>query len=452
MQGGRYAGSTVNRSILVNGLWVAMKCNNGIVVTDLDVYNRTLRACTWSMNNEYPFTSSNTYMHRIIIDVELEKGLSVDHIDWMKTDNRLANLRIATQAEQNMNRFTRVDKVPACEELAMMGISRLPRGIRWDNTCGRYTCTVYKNSNGTRAGMNKVAKFKDCLDVYVKLLEADGQSMAAHQLGSARFKLAAEYNDILKSAHAFDSTFPDGPYANLDDIMDDLTYAKSIMAKLTDVQVTKGPANLAWRDVSFKKDIIARIKGETVTLYDACYRDKLGPMNWDVDASAPRVSKVPLASYVWNVLAKREIPDGHVVGAVSRRAFDVRLENLELVPGKQGYRGVDNDWVVPEGVDIGMRFLPKGVTVNNSKVMISQAGRLRPDEHGADKTGKWSKSVSKSRDNVQKLISEAIDCLKKTHDDFDASNVSYQRLLGEHIDSLSTLLRSGTSDSLAGEG
>ena len=74
------------------------------------------------------------------------------------------------------------------------------------------------------------------------------------------------------------------------------------------------------------------------------------------------------------------------------------------VPGKQGYL-----------VDIGMRFLPKGVTVNNSKVMISQAGRLRPGEHGADKTGKWAKSLSLKRDNIQKLLVDAIDCLSHTN-------------------------------------
>jgi hypothetical protein len=37
-----------------------------------------------------------------------------------------------------------------------------------------------------------------------------------------------------------DIKIPDGPYTIFEDFLDDLTYAKQIMAKLTDVHVTRG--------------------------------------------------------------------------------------------------------------------------------------------------------------------------------------------------------------------
>jgi hypothetical protein len=450
---GRYTGVHVNRSVLVNDQWVAMKCNAGVVVVDVDIY-LTIKDVTWSMNNNYPFNASNTYMHRVIAEaVGMDAhgaGLSVDHIDWIKTDNRHKNLRMATQAEQNSNRFARVDKKPACDALIEAGIDRLPRGIRWDASCGRYTCIDHvackgKNSNGTRSGTDEVAKFKDCLGIYIAHLESDEQFRHDHTLGSVRAALAEEYNAIVRCAHAFDASMPDGPYAVIDDIVDDLTCAKRIMARLDDVQVSKGAPNAGWRDVVAPHGldgVVGRIKGRTLTLYDERYRDRLGTFNWDVDGSAPRANKVPLASLVWTELAGRTVLDGHVVAAISRRAYDVRLENLELVAGRQGYRGTDDDWLVPHDVDIGMRFLPKGVTVNKSKITISQAGRLRPGEHGADHSGKWAKTVSANRDNIKALIADAIVCLKSTHglQEFDASNVTYQRLLGEHIDACDALL------------
>ena len=449
---GRYTGNLFNRAVLVDGRWVVMKCNQAVVVIDVADYE-SLKDNVWTMNlHGYVVTRNDddyVYMHRVLVpDSE-----TVDHINWITTDNRRANLRAASQSEQNHNRFTRSDKIPACAELRAVGIDRLPRGMRKDNSIGRYTCQDHaacrsKPANGTRHGSDEVAQFKHCLELYIEALSSDESCARESKLGETRITLAHEYNTIVKSAHRFDAAIPDGPYVDVEDHVDDLTYAKQLMSKVANVTVVQGPRNIEWRDVAQPNGlllVVGRVKGRTLTLYDERFARALSGINWDVDGSAPRANKIPLSMYVWKQLAGREIPDGHVVGAISRRPFDVRLENLELFAGRQGFRGSDGDWVLPEEVNatrLGMRFLPKGLTVNSAKVMISQAGRLIPGEHGADDRGLWSRTISRGRHNVKELVREAVACLERTHgrESFLAANATYQRLLGEYVDAVDVVM------------
>ena len=59
---------------------------------------------------------------------------SIDHINICRLDNRMANLRIATDAEQNANKTTRSDKKPPPQELIDAGILELPKHVRWTVT------------------------------------------------------------------------------------------------------------------------------------------------------------------------------------------------------------------------------------------------------------------------------------------------------------------------------
>ena len=64
---------------------------------------------TMTMSNGYPSTSlTREYIHTWLM--KTPPGITVDHINWSKTDNRRANLRLATQSQQNVNRSTRNDK------------------------------------------------------------------------------------------------------------------------------------------------------------------------------------------------------------------------------------------------------------------------------------------------------------------------------------------------------
>ena len=452
---GRYAGALLNRAVLVHGRWVVMKCNRWVAVLDHADYN-LLKGSVWTMNVQgYVVTNvdgAQLYMHRAL----LPESSTVDHIDWITTDNRRANMRAASMSEQNHNRVARGDKILAGAALRAIGIDRLPRGMRKDASIGRYTCQDHracKNAaaNGTRRGDDDVAKFKDCLEIYIAALSSDASCAEEAELGAMRYALAEEYNAIVKSAHEFDAAIPDGPYADVDATVDDLTYARQLMAKIVDVRVARGPRTLSSHNVLAPNGLagaIGRVKGGTLTLYDERFAGMLSGMNWDVDGKAPRVNKIPLAKFVWTQLAGRSVPDGHVIGTISRRAYDVRLENLEPIAGAQSFRVADGDWLMPADVGadaLGMRFLPKGVTVNSTKVMISQAGRLTPGMHGADDRGLWSRTFSRDRRNVAALVREAVECLENTHGRyvFGTANAVYQRLLGEYVDAESALFSHG---------
>jgi len=78
-------------------------------------------------------------MHIMIMETTEEyknkpENTSIDHINICRLDNRMANLRIATDAEQNANKTTRSDKKPPPQELIDAGILELPKHVRWTVT------------------------------------------------------------------------------------------------------------------------------------------------------------------------------------------------------------------------------------------------------------------------------------------------------------------------------
>lgn len=76
------------------------------------------------------------YMHRHIMKRygQINVELSVDHINECKLDNRVENLRLVSQSVQNSNRKSRCDKIKPSQELIDIGITELPKYVRWADT------------------------------------------------------------------------------------------------------------------------------------------------------------------------------------------------------------------------------------------------------------------------------------------------------------------------------
>lgn len=117
---------------------------------------------TWyHMSNGYIATtvkSKIVYFHQHIMDYygqqsdpTLNRGLSVDHINQDKLDNRRTNLRLATQHEQNMNTSREYEKCTNLPDNCQFTAADIPKYISF------YPERI---SNGAKHGMHFVVEFK----------------------------------------------------------------------------------------------------------------------------------------------------------------------------------------------------------------------------------------------------------------------------------------------------
>ena len=201
-----------------NNIYVAL-----IVNKDLEhpiVYDNTcdeiILKYNWYIHHMgYAFNASANYMHifiaknKKISDYDNEK-LSVDHINREKLDNRIKNLRMATQGQQNSNRDTRSDKKPPCQELIDVGIEELPKYIRWDKSEKKFVIDKHPHlvnevtkgirkrpeMSGTKsAKLTIIQKYQDIL---ARLEEFDNEYLNNPELNAKRIQYKKEYDEICK--------------------------------------------------------------------------------------------------------------------------------------------------------------------------------------------------------------------------------------------------------------
>jgi hypothetical protein len=129
----RYKGQEKNKYWLVlnlekNEQYYLMECTNKLTKIDIDSIQKIIdhSHCWHICKNGYIAASTDKnpiYLHAFLMN-HLGNGKgqdSVDHINQNKLDNRLSNLRIATQSEQNQNTGKRNRKYNA---------RPLPEGIK----------------------------------------------------------------------------------------------------------------------------------------------------------------------------------------------------------------------------------------------------------------------------------------------------------------------------------
>jgi hypothetical protein len=109
-----------------------------------------------------------TPLHRVVINFHKppnynNPAFSIDHINEYKTDNRIINLRMATQGQQNSNRGTRSDKKPPPEELLNIGITEYPKYVGLRSDCGEMKFVIEKHPVLMKEVANGIRK-KPCLN------------------------------------------------------------------------------------------------------------------------------------------------------------------------------------------------------------------------------------------------------------------------------------------------
>lgn len=146
------------------------------------------------------------YLHHI---VKPYSGISVDHINQIKTDNRSRNLRYATQSEQNMNQSKRTRNVELPEHC---GVS--PNDIptfmwyskAWENHGDSWVVELDGKAWKTTKQKNVSTKCKfEIAKKYIRNLIASNPNIVQQRSVNGELpmhakKLAIEYAEILKLA------------------------------------------------------------------------------------------------------------------------------------------------------------------------------------------------------------------------------------------------------------
>ena len=411
-------------------------------------------------------------IHGVIMG-PLDDGLSVDHVDREKLDNRRCNLRAATQSVQNANRCSRSDQLPPHPELQRIGIKQYPRYLAWDDPEKKFVFHTHPlvrsgvNASGTKsASVSMVDKFRDAVGKLIALYEAHGDDDA--DMATERVSLARRFNEAVRIAHDYDPAhFADGPYIDLDPLRSELQFCRDVYVSLPppiagavlhgtlnqDVRIIELPALKAVAQIKGFVDNDTGVQSTRYTVYDVGFRHQIeGLPKFDVSGSNPtipittdlgrrlegqqhllahaRARKIALKDYVWIVLMGRTIPEGHVIAPFNYQQYDVRAENLVMLPGEGKNYKSPVRLECPPGCE-GMRFMPRGMSVSLPK---AAGGTAIVGFNNASPASECRKIATGPKcGTLVDAIIKGLAIMRSKDADFDAKNAMYQRLLGDYV-------------------
>lgn len=176
----------------------------------------------WYIGNNYAYAAvgnDQCSMHIIIMQETDEyknkpENTNIDHINEFKLDNRMENLRIATNSEQNTNRKTRADKQAPAQELIDAGVTELPKYVRWDKKEKKFVIEkhpvlirlcVDKKPLLSGSKSSKLSVIEKYQDILYKLQELDKQLPESDSdFKDKKARLRREYIEItnlIRSVH-----------------------------------------------------------------------------------------------------------------------------------------------------------------------------------------------------------------------------------------------------------
>ena len=277
-----------------------------------------------------------------------------------------------------------------------------------------------------------------------------------------RMALANEYNEIVRTAHlANPEIFPDGPYADIEELAGELRYCRMCLAKLpalVDGDVLHGHLNVSASIVDVPAiSAAAAVKlvnagGTTerrTLLVDARFKDQLAKLPaYDMSGSSPVLpgthalreifptivsdadvrskKKFMLKDLVWTGWLGRDKLDGHTVVPLNYQQYDLRAENLQLLPGApKEHKSPEGVPFIARGLGIDMLFWPRNVSL----ALTSGGSRKSPWVLYVRGEGP-RKSFACSEVSIREVFTESVLPLLRSRDpEFDAINATYQRLL-----------------------